>query len=168
MRLRRPSRSAQIQNSTEPYALKAVASEEAKALANACGALFIRGNRSERGGGIGSNGGVVMGESDKAYSLTVTKAWADAEEALQTSVTVYLKVGDSVLDAVVLNAENGLDGGLYPGCPTRPRLRTGLPIRLRKIPCRRFLNRFSPSRRWTKKRKRLPLPLPTDISRMAI
>lgn len=65
---------AQIQNSTEPYALKAVASEEAKALANACGALFIRGNRSERGGGIGClNGGVVMGESDKAYSLTVTK-----------------------------------------------------------------------------------------------
>ena len=128
---------AQIQNSTEPYALKAVASEEAKALANACGALFIRGNRSERGGGIGSNGGVVMGESDKAYSLTVTKAWADAEEALQTSVTVYLKVGDSVLDAVVLNAENGWTAS-FTGLPDPSSLADGLAYSVAENPVPAF------------------------------
>ncbi len=97
----------QIQNNIDPYALKAVVSNNAKELAQNSAALFIRGNKSARGGGIGTNGGIVMGEKDNEYTLKVTKDWGDTDESLKTPVTVSLKVGDTVLDSVTLNAENG-------------------------------------------------------------
>ncbi len=97
----------QIENSSEPYALKAVVSEAAQALAESNAELFICNNSAARGGGIGTNGSIVMGERDNEYTLRATKDWADADESLKTNVTVYLKVGNTVLDAVTLSAENG-------------------------------------------------------------
>ncbi len=43
-----------IINSTDSYALKAITNDAAKQLANEKASLFITGNHSERGGGIGN------------------------------------------------------------------------------------------------------------------
>ena len=98
---------AYIQSSTEPYALKAVVSDNAKDLAESNAALFIRGNSSARGGGIGTNGGIVMGEEDNDYTLKVLKDWGETEENLKVPVTVFLKVGETLLDNVTLSEANG-------------------------------------------------------------
>ena len=47
-----------------------------------------------------------MGEKEREYTLKVKKNWNDADEALKQPVTVYLKVGDTVLDPVTLSADN--------------------------------------------------------------
>ncbi len=98
---------AYIQSSTEPYALKAVVSDNAKDLAESSAALFIRGNSSARGGGIGTNGGIVMGEENNDYTLKVLKDWGETEENLKVPVTVFLKVGEMLLDNVTLSEDNG-------------------------------------------------------------
>ena len=98
---------AYIQSSTEPYALKAVVSDNAKDLAESNAALFIRGNSSARGGGIGTNGGIVMGEENNDYTLKVLKDWGETEENLKVPVTVFLKVGETLLDNVTLSEANG-------------------------------------------------------------
>lgn len=96
----------EIKNSTDPYALKAIVSDNAKKLAEKNAKLFIRNNKSARGGGIGTNGGIVMGEKDNEYVLKVKKSWKDTDERLKRPVTVYLKVGDTVLDPVTLSKDN--------------------------------------------------------------
>lgn len=102
-----PGESVDVKGSTKSHALKAVAGDEAKALAMEKGRLFITGNSAYRGGGIGSNGAVVIGEKDRDYILTVEKEWLETPETGKPeSVTVYLKVGDHQLDPVVLSAQN--------------------------------------------------------------
>lgn len=96
----------QIRDNLSKYALKSVASEEAKVLAANQASLIIRNNTSARGGGIGTNGGITIGEKENEYALKVTKVWKNTEEALKQPVKVYLKIGDVVLDPVELNAEN--------------------------------------------------------------
>ena len=97
---------SQIKNSEDPYALKAIVSDDAEKLAQENAKLFLRNNKSARGGGIGTNGGIVMGEKDNEYTLKVKKDWEDTDESLKQSVTVYLKVGDTVLDPVALSRDN--------------------------------------------------------------
>lgn len=97
---------SEIKNSIEPYALKAVVSDNAKELAQKSATLLITGNHSQRGGGIGTNGGIIMGEKDREYTLKVKKNWNDTDETLKQPVTVYLKVGDTVLDPVTLSENN--------------------------------------------------------------
>lgn len=96
-----------VSENAKSLALKAGVSDGAKEAANQAATLVIQGNTSQRGGGIGTNGGVILGEKDYEYTLTVKKEWSDlTEDTLKTSVTVYLKVGDIVLDPVELNEEN--------------------------------------------------------------
>lgn len=90
----------------ESCALKFIASDDAKELAKSVGKLFITGNKATRGGGVGSNGGIVIGEHDE-YTLIINKVWdEEAPYLLLKPVTVYLKVGDTLLDKVELNKEN--------------------------------------------------------------
>lgn len=92
----------------DSIALKAIMSDGAKSAAMSASSLIIRGNEAPRGGGIGTNGGVVLGdETEYDYTLQVKKIWIDAEDEQKVPVTVYLKLGDHVLDSVELNAENG-------------------------------------------------------------
>ena len=91
----------------ENYALKAVVSDSAKALAESQAKLWITGNHASRGGGIGSNGAADLGDAEREYTLAVKKAWsADAPESAKQEVTVFLKIGEYELDPVQLNAGN--------------------------------------------------------------
>lgn len=96
-----------IEGNYEGLAVKCIAGEGSKSLAESQAELWITDNSSQRGGGIGSNGGIIIGVIDDEYSLTVTKDWDNTPVDKQVEVTVNLKVGDYVLDGVVLNESNG-------------------------------------------------------------
>ena len=59
---------------------QAVTSEQAKANASSAGKLLVQGNAAPRGGGIGTNGGVIFGEWGKAQA-TVEKSWLYGQDA---------------------------------------------------------------------------------------
>lgn len=96
-----------IQNSTQGHALKAVVSPAAQQLAQSRAKLYITGNRAPRGGGVGSNGSVIIGTPQQEYTLQVRKVWPDGVlPAAQAAVTVALQIGDYQLDTVVLEQKN--------------------------------------------------------------
>lgn len=96
-----------ISEETRGLALKALVSEAAQQLALEQATLQITGNSALRGGGIGSNGGMIIGEKDE-WTLTVTKAWDGVDEAdySEQEITIYLKIGDYQLDGITLNQAN--------------------------------------------------------------
>lgn len=100
-----------IINSTDSYALKAITNDAAKQLANEKASLFITGNHSERGGGIGTNGSVVIGTEDN-WKLNVTKIWNQVPESnyQDKEISIRLKIGDYELDTITLNQENNWTG----------------------------------------------------------
>ena len=102
----------------DSIALKAVMSDGAKSAAMNTSSLIIRGNEAPRGGGIGTNGGIILGDEQKYdYTLKVKKQWTDLpEESLKVPVTVFLKVGDIQLDSVELNEENQWEAS-FEGLP---------------------------------------------------
>ena len=96
-----------IKDATDSYVLKAVASDNAKSLAMSAASLLITGNSAPRGGGIGTNGGFIMGEENNDYSLIVKKVWENTtDESLKKELTVYLKINETELDSVKLNSNN--------------------------------------------------------------
>ena len=100
-----------IINSTDSYALKAITNDAAKQLANEKASLFITGYHSERGGGIGTNGSVVIGTEDN-WKLNVTKIWNQVPESnyQDKEISIRLKIGDYELDTITLNQENNWTG----------------------------------------------------------
>lgn len=98
-------------------------SEGAKQLANEAAKLIISGNKASQGGGIGSNGGVVIGNEGE-YSLKVNKAWAeDIPESSRCDVTIKLKIKGIALDGdtVVLDESNSWSAE-FTGLPQPPQL----------------------------------------------
>lgn len=96
------------------YGLKAVVSAESKALAETA-PLKIMGNTAERGGGVGTNGEVIIPGEDtleNPVSLTVHKVWSGAS-AYPTAVTVNLiriaKDGTRTAIGTVLLSEKSAD-----------------------------------------------------------
>ena len=99
---------------TNGYGLKAVVSAESKALAETA-PLKIMGNTAERGGGVGTNGEVLIPGEDtleNPVSLTVHKVWSGAS-AYPTAVTVNLiriaKDGTRTAIGTVLLSERSTD-----------------------------------------------------------
>ena len=99
---------------TNGYGLKAVVSAESKALAETA-PLKIMGNTAERGGGVGTNGEVIIPGEDtleNPVSLTVHKVWSGAS-AYPTAVTVNLiriaKDGTRTAIGTVLLSEKSAD-----------------------------------------------------------
>lgn len=85
--------------------VESVAAQAASTVAT----LSITGNSAPRGGGIGTNGSVIIGMDDPVRDVTVTKAWDDSTDTrgLQPeSVTVYLLRDGVRIDTAVLNAAN--------------------------------------------------------------
>ncbi|HIT29658.1 MAG TPA: Cna B-type domain-containing protein [Candidatus Scatomorpha stercoravium] len=95
-----------VNNSDGSLALKAIAGEDAKELAKHEATLVISGNTASHGGGIGANGGVIIGEPGDTQ-LSVNKEWAgDKGQERPESTVVELLNGGYVIDSAVLNAEN--------------------------------------------------------------
>ena len=94
------------------YGLKAVVSEESKALAEQA-PLKITGNHAQRGGGIGTNGEVtVPGDLPGKTSVTVHKVWSGNSGNDPSTVTVNLvrtKNEKSQTIATVILSENSKD-----------------------------------------------------------
>ena len=92
------------------YELKATPSEEAIELSSGLATVTIRNNSSTRGGGIGSNGKVVLGnEHEYTESLTVTKHWDPGQTALSApeNATVWLTIDGHRVESAVLDESNG-------------------------------------------------------------
>lgn len=104
-------------DATPNVALKSVMTDGAFELGTAQTTLLITGNHAARGGGIGANGGVVIGK-DERLSIPVKKVWTDAGTAHPNKVTINLKNGDTVIDSLVLSAENNWSSSFYdlPKC----------------------------------------------------
>lgn len=100
-----------VQNEKKGLALKSVVSDGVSV--PAVGLLIITGNQaSHGGGGIGANGGVVIGEATSlSYSISVKKAWDNPgyEDTQPSSVTIHLKERDTgdIVSTAELTGENG-------------------------------------------------------------
>ena len=100
-----------VQNEKKGLALKSVVSDGVSIPAT--GSLIITGNQaSYGGGGIGANGGVVIGEATSlSYSISVKKAWDNPgyEDTQPSGVTIHLKERDTgdIVSTAELTGENG-------------------------------------------------------------
>ena len=104
-------------DATPNVALKSVMTDGAFEVGTAQTTLLITGNHAARGGGIGANGGVAIGK-DERLSIPVKKVWTDAGTTHPNKVTINLKNGDTVIDSLVLSAENNWSSSFYdlPKC----------------------------------------------------
>lgn len=112
-----------VQNEKKGLALKSVVSDGVSV--PAVGSLIITGNQaSHGGGGIGANGGVVIGEATSlSYSISVKKAWDNPgyEDTQPSGVTIHLKERDTgdIVSTAELTGENGWQY-TFTGLPLSP------------------------------------------------
>lgn len=112
-----------VQNEKKGLALKSVVSDGVSI--PAVGSLIITGNQaSHGGGGIGANGGVVIGEETSlSYSISVKKAWDNPgyEDTQPSGVTIHLKERDTgdIVSTAELTGENGWQY-TFTGLPLSP------------------------------------------------
>ena len=112
-----------VQNEKKGLALKSVVSDGVSIPAT--GSLIITGNQaSHGGGGIGANGGVVIGETTSlSHSILVKKAWDNPgyEDTQPSGVTIHLKERDTgdIVSTAELTGENGWQY-TFTGLPLSP------------------------------------------------
>ena len=107
-------------NSLNSFALKAVPTQLAKELAMSKAKLVITNNSSRRGGGIGSNGTLILGDAnsiDKA--VVIKKDWLNVPNnvSLPKEITVHLEIDGYGLDQIHLTAENNWKDDSIVGLP---------------------------------------------------
>lgn len=83
---------APVSGSEGAFSLKAVVSADGRKQAEGAASLIIEGNTAQRGGGIGTNGEILMpGEQETTdTSITVKKVWQGNDGNYPTAVTVNL------------------------------------------------------------------------------
>lgn len=96
-------------DATPNVALKSVMSEDAYNLGGGQTSLTISGNMAPLGGGIGANGGVVIGESEN-IDIPIKKVWENPRIPHPDEVKVNLKNGDTVIDSITLSESDGWEG----------------------------------------------------------
>lgn len=96
-------------DATPNVALKSVMSEDAYNLGGGQTSLTISGNMAPLGGGIGANGGVVIGKSEN-IDIPVKKVWENPKIPHPNKVKINLKNGDTVIDSITLSESNGWRG----------------------------------------------------------
>ena len=104
-------------DATPNVALKSVMSEDVYNLGRGQTSLTISGNTAERGGGIGANGGVIIGKSE-SINIPVEKAWENPRIPHPNKVKVNLKNGDTVIDSITLSESNDWKG-VFSSLPQR-------------------------------------------------
>ncbi len=102
-------------DATPNVALKSVMSEDAYNLGGGQTSLTISGNMAPLGGGIGANGGVVIGKSEN-IDIPIKKVWENPRIPHPDEVKVNLKNGDTVIDSITLSESNGWKGS-FKGLP---------------------------------------------------
>lgn len=96
-----------FQEARANVALKSVLTEGAFTLGAAQTTLTISNNQAALGGGIGANGGIVIGKDEKCQ-IPVEKIWdhgTNPESSRPAAVTVNLKNGETVIDSMTLTAD---------------------------------------------------------------
>ena len=96
-------------DATPNVALKSVMSEDVYNLGRGQTSLTISGNTAERGGGIGANGGVIIGKSGN-IDIPIKKVWENPRIPHPNKVKVNLKNGDTVIDSITLSESNDWKG----------------------------------------------------------
>ena len=96
-------------DATPNVALKSVMSEDVYNLGGGQTSLTISGNTAKYGGGIGANGGVVIGKSEN-IDIPIKKVWENSRIPHPNKVKVNLKNGDTVIDSITLSESNGWEG----------------------------------------------------------
>lgn len=102
-------------DATPNVALKSVMSEDVYNLGGGQASLTISGNTAPLGGGIGANGGVVIGRSEN-INIPVKKVWENPKIPHPNKVKINLKNGDTVIDSITLSESNGWKGS-FEGLP---------------------------------------------------
>ena len=102
-------------DATPNVALKSVMSEDVYNLGGGQTSLTISGNTAPLGGGIGANGGVVIGKSEN-INIPIKKVWENPRIPHPNKVKVNLKNGDTVIDSITLTESNGWKGS-FEGLP---------------------------------------------------
>lgn len=102
-------------DATPNVALKSVMSEDVYNLGRGQTSLTISGNTAERGGGIGANGGVIIGKSEN-IDIPIKKVWENPRIPHPNKVKVNLKNGDTVIDSITLSESNDWKGS-FKGLP---------------------------------------------------
>lgn len=104
-------------DATPNVALKSVMSEGVYNLGGGQTSLTISGNKAPLGGGIGANGGVVIGKSEN-ISIPIKKVWENPRIPHPNKVKVNLKNGDTVIDSITLSESDGWEG-VFSNLPRR-------------------------------------------------
>lgn len=102
-------------DATPNVALKSVMSEDVYNLGGGQTSLTISGNTAPLGGGVGANGGVVIGKSEN-IDIPIKKVWENPRIPHPDEVKVNLKNGDTVIDSITLSESNGWKGS-FKGLP---------------------------------------------------
>lgn len=102
-------------DATPNVALKSVMSEDVYNLGGGQTSLTISGNTAKYGGGIGANGGVVIGKSEN-INIPIKKVWENPKIPHPNKVKVNLKNGDTVIDSITLSESDDWKGS-FEGLP---------------------------------------------------
>ncbi len=104
-------------DATPNIALKSVMSDEVYSLGSGQTSLTITGNKAPHGGGIGANGGVIIGKSEN-ISIPVKKVWGNPKIPHPEEVTINLKNGETAIDSITLSEGNDWEGA-FSNLPRR-------------------------------------------------
>ena len=104
-------------DATPNIALKSVMSDEVYNLGSGQTSLTITGNKAPHGGGIGANGGVIIGKSEN-ISIPVKKVWGNPKIPHPEEVTINLKNGETAIDSITLSEGNDWEGA-FSNLPRR-------------------------------------------------
>ena len=104
-------------DATPNVALKSVMSDEVYNLGSGQTSLTITGNEAPHGGGIGANGGVIIGKSEN-ISIPVKKVWENPKIPHPEEVTINLKNGETVIDSITLSESKDWKGA-FSNLPRR-------------------------------------------------
>lgn len=102
-----------IDRDTDLLSLKAVVPDGAAEQAASVAKVFIRGNSSMRGGGLGTNGTIVLGKPyESPIEIRVQKKFENPngvrpEPPRPTQITVNLLANDHVIDSTTVSAATG-------------------------------------------------------------
>ena len=104
-------------DATPNVALKSVMSEDVYNLGGGQTSLTISDNKAKYGGGIGANGGVVIGKSEN-INIPIKKVWENPRIPHPDKVKVNLKNGNTVIDSITLSESDGWEGA-FSNLPQR-------------------------------------------------